>query len=70
MDAHARRKSKLMTVLSIPGAHTCGMGHEVTKPTLLPAESQSKLGTKMVNPEPCKELEMRPQLFMAGIVPY
>ena len=32
-------------------------------------ESQSKPGTKMVNPEPCKELERRPQLCMAGIVP-
>ena len=33
-------------------------------------ESQSKPGTKMVDPEPCKELRRRPQLFIAGIVPY
>ena len=33
-------------------------------------ESQSKPGIKMVYPEPCKELRRRPQLFMAGIVPY
>ena len=33
-------------------------------------ESQSKPGTKMVNPEPCKELERRPQLFLAGTAPY
>ena len=33
-------------------------------------EAQSKpIGTQMVNPEPCKELE-RPQLFMVGIVLY
>ena len=25
---------------------------------------------KMVNPEPCKELRRRPQLFLAGIGPY
>ena len=33
-------------------------------------ESQSKPGIKMVDPEPCKEIQRRPQLFMAGIVPY
>ena len=33
-------------------------------------ESQSKPGTKMVDPEPCKELRRRPQLYIAGIVPY
>ena len=33
-------------------------------------ESQSKPGVKMVFPEPCKALRRRPQLFMAGIVPY
>ena len=33
-------------------------------------ESQSKPGTKMVYPEPCQELRRRPQLVMAGIVPY
>ena len=33
-------------------------------------ESQSKPGTKMVDPEPCKELRRRPRLFMAGIVLY
>ena len=33
-------------------------------------ESQSKPGTKMVNPEPCKELERRPQLFSAGTASY
>ena len=27
-------------------------------------------GTKMVNPEPCKELERRPQPFPAGTAPY
>ena len=32
-------------------------------------ESQSKPGTKMGYPQPCKELRMRPQLFLAGIVP-
>ena len=31
---------------------------------------KSKPGTKMVDPEPCKELSRRPQLFMAGILPY
>ena len=35
-----------------------------------PVESQSKPGTMVVIPEPCKELRRRPQLFMAGIVPY
>ena len=33
-------------------------------------ESQSKPGTKMVNPEPCKEMKRRPQPFMAEIAPY
>ena len=33
-------------------------------------ESQSKPGTKMVDPEACKELRRRPQLYMAGIGPY
>ena len=33
-------------------------------------ESQSKPGTQMVDPEPCKELRRRPQLYVAGIVPY
>ena len=32
-------------------------------------ESQSEPGIKMSDPEPCKEIHMRPQLFMAGIVP-
>ena len=32
-------------------------------------ESQSKPGINMVDPEPCKELRRRPQLFPAGIVP-
>ena len=35
-----------------------------------PNESQSKPGTKMAHPEPCKELRRRPQLLMVGIVPY
>ena len=35
-----------------------------------PPESQSKPGIKMVDPEPCKETQRRPQLFIAGIVPY
>ena len=29
-----------------------------------------QFSTKMVDPEPCKESRRRPQLFMAGIVPY
>ena len=33
-------------------------------------ESQSKPGIKMVDPEPCKEIQRLPQLFLAGIVPY
>ena len=33
-------------------------------------ESSSKPGINMVNPEPCKELRRRPQLFMVGSIPY
>ena len=33
-------------------------------------EPQSKPGTKVVNPEPCKEIGKRPQLFLAGTAPY
>ena len=32
-------------------------------------ESQSKPGIYMVDPRPCKEIQRRPQLFLAGIVP-
>ena len=35
-----------------------------------PCHSQSKPGIKMVDPEPCKEIRRRLQLFMVGIVPY
>ena len=34
------------------------------------AESQSTPGTKMVNPETCRELRRRPQLFPTGTAPY
>ena len=33
-------------------------------------ESKSKPAIEMGDPEPCKELRRRPQLFLAGIVPY
>ena len=33
-------------------------------------ESQSKPGIEMLDPEPCKEIQRRLHLFMAGIVPY
>ena len=44
--------------------------HVLCKGITTSSESFSKPGTKMVNPEPCKELKRRPHLFMAGIVPY
>ena len=50
-----------------PAAHAA-----VTKlhpPPKMTYESQSKPGTKMVCPEPCKELRRRPQLFLAGTAP-
>ena len=31
---------------------------------------QNPVITKMVHPEPCKELRRRPQLFLAGTAPY
>ena len=45
-------------------------GMVVEAPALGTCESQSKPGSKMVDPEPCKESRRRPQLFVAGIVPY
>ena len=35
-----------------------------------PSHNQNLVIPKMVNPEPCKELERRPQLFPAGTAPY
>ena len=52
---------------SLPTPDVCFVAQPLVSRNL---ESQSKPGTQMVNLEPCKELERRPQLFMAGIVPY
>ena len=43
--------------------HASKLGESQSKPVTKP-------GTKMVYPEPCKELRRRPQLFLAGVVPY
>ena len=48
---------------------TCVHGISCDK-ILKALESQSKPGTKMVDPEPCKELRRQPHLILAGIVPY
>ena len=58
-----------MKVKLSSGARQKSQGSAANR-SIKPGESQSNPGTKMVYPEPCKELRRRPQLFLAGIVPY
>ena len=53
-----------------PVSTTCKRSFTLRPCPFPSSESPSKPGTKMVNPEPCKELERRPQLFLAGTAPY
>ena len=67
MSQHRKEAKSSMCCLSPSSRNqaTIVTSHTAMLATL---ESQSKRGTKMVYPEPCKELRRRPQLFVVGII--